>query len=162
MQFGIPNQRKTREEKYPNTPIMTLGIEGAKGTARTMVFNPKACEKLGLEDDKAIVAFSFDNGIYVLNGNQQGVPSEHTIKVTKNYPRRISDKKTYEYMSKVLGLDNSIENEFELKSIDAIAGQPTIFKLVVYTDVLQTKSDTMDDTNTDSTFSMESEVTQQA
>lgn len=115
MNFGVPSKNKKKEEKYPNLAVFTLAIEGPKGTAKTMSFNTKACELLGLAENKAAIAFSFENKIVnVMNAAQVGIPDEYAINVTKTEPRRISDKRTYEYIAEVLSLDTSIENEFLL------------------------------------------------
>lgn len=132
MKFGIPKQgRSKKEEKYPETPVMTMDVEGKKGTARKIIFNNKACELMGLDEKEATVAFSFDGGIYVANGQQSLIPEDHEIKVTKNSPRRISDKNTYTYIAKVLDLDTSVENEFKLVSSPIVPSEdePVVFKL---------------------------------
>ena len=59
MNFGVPSLRVKREETFPNNAILTIGIDGGKGTSRQMSFNKLASEVLGL-DDKSQVAFSFN------------------------------------------------------------------------------------------------------
>lgn len=142
MKFGVPNQKKRKEEKYPDTPVVTIGIDGGKGTSRTMSFNKKAVELLSLKED-ATVAFSFDDGIRIMNASQSQVPDNYGIKVTKNTPRRISEKKTYDYISKILELDNSVENEFTLKTNVQNPGEPINFSLVS----LKEKEDAIEDTS---------------
>jgi len=116
MNFGVPSQRKQRVEKHPNTPIMTLmSYDGSKGKGRKIQLNTAACDLLDLDKKDARIAFSFDNGLNVLNAEQKGVPKEFGIRVTKSYPRTISDKKTYEYIIKSQGLDETLENEYILK-----------------------------------------------
>ena len=83
-----------------------------------MYLNSKTEELLGL-GKQASVAFSFDKGIFIANANQDSIPDDYAIKVTKGEPRKVSDKRTYEYISKVLGLDNSIENHFKLTASPA-------------------------------------------
>lgn len=117
MNFGVPNQKQKKEEKYPNLAVATVLIDGGKGTSRAISFNKKACELLKL-DEEAKIAFSFDKKVLVMNADQSAVPDAYGIKVTKNAPRRISEKKTYQFMSKMLGLDNTIENEFTLELND--------------------------------------------
>lgn len=122
MNFGVPNQRRssTKVEKYPNIPVATLVI-AEKGKARSILLNEKAVEMLNLPDEDAQVAFSFDNGITILNADQDNIPEEIKINVTKASPRRFSDKKTYEYIIKSLDLSDEVENEFNLHA-DTIDG----------------------------------------
>lgn len=136
MNFGVPNQRKTKQpEKYPNTPVLIMGVAGEKGTARTMSLNKEAVKILGLSEEDASVAFSFDkNGVHITNGNHEVIPTKFKIRVTNGDPRRFSEKKTYEYMSSKAfenELDNSIENEFVLESSPVISeeGAPVLFNL---------------------------------
>lgn len=116
LNFGVPKKnRKKRVEKYPDTAVMTLGIAGDKGTARKMYLNKKACEMLDLDEKKAEVAFVFDTDFNAIcNADHKDVPEKVAIRVTKNYPRRISDKSTYSYLIKTLELDDSVENELFL------------------------------------------------
>ena len=131
MEFGVPNQRKKKEEKYPNEGVLTFCKLGKKGSGRKIEFNTKAAELLGLDDKDAYVVFSFSNGISIGNGEQAGIPKEHRIKVTKNTPRRISDKRTYEYIVKLEDLDTDNDNEYVLASrLDD--GGITMFSLVPY------------------------------
>lgn len=170
MQFGIPNQRKTKEEKYPDTPVLTLDIEGDKGTSRKIFLNESACKLLNLADDKAQIAFSFENGIFIANAGQSQIPDEYAINVTKNAPRRVSDKKTYEYIAKVLDLDTSIENEFKLSTVEIKDGAPVVFQLISLTNVTDKVDEVSQDYDgeqevtsegiqSDSEFSMETEAT---
>lgn len=137
MNFGVPNQRTAKKvEKYPDTAVMTLSVYGGKGTSRAMMLNKKAVELLGLPEEGAVVAFGFDvdeagncTGVYLMNGNQSQIPETIKIRVTKGNPRKISEKRTYEYLSeKAFQLDNSIENEFTLESLPTV-GEITRFKL---------------------------------
>lgn len=122
MKFGVPNQRPARKsELFPNTPVLTIGISGGKGTARSMTLNSKAVEVLGLADNDATVAFAFEgvDAVFITNGGQEGIPDEHKIRVTKGNPRKVSEKRTYTFISeKVFQLDNSIENHLELNKVE--------------------------------------------
>ena len=134
MKFGIPNQRKKRVEKYPENAILTLAVDGGKGTSRAMFINTKGETLLGLSDTSN-VAFSFaedTNDVYILNAKQPGVPEEFGIRVTKALPRKVSDKRTYEYISKILELDNTIENHFELVPHIGEDGDPVSYHLVPF------------------------------
>lgn len=110
--FGVPSSRRsTKVEKY-STPVATTVIAEEK-KARSIMFNEAAVNALGLKED-AQVAFSFENGIFVFNGDDPNIPEEVKINVTKLEPRKISDKKTYEYLLKSLELTDAQENEFDL------------------------------------------------
>lgn len=140
MNFGVPSQRKQRVEKHPNTPIMTLmSYDGSKGKGRKIQLNTAACDLLDLDKKDARIAFSFDNGLNVLNAEQKGVPKEFGIRVTKSYPRTISDKKTYEYIIKSQGLDETLENEYILKqnemNDDSDANNIKSFNATIFTGV---------------------------
>lgn len=129
--FGVPSQRRsTKVEKY-TTPVATMVIAEEK-KARSILFNEAAVTALGLPEDKAKIAFSFDGGIFVINGDSDpNIPEEVKINVTKLEPRKVSDKRTYEYIIKKLELDDQNENEFDLipTSVDGM----TLFELKLKT-----------------------------
>ena len=115
MNFGVPNQRKVKVEKYPDNAIVTVGIDGGKGKSRQLIFNKRACELLNITDDSRI-AFAFNgNEFAVANTDQNGIDASVGIRVTKSKPRKISDKKTYDYIKKIMDLDTNVENLFELQ-----------------------------------------------
>lgn len=116
LNFGVPNLRTKREEKYPNDGVLTVKALEKKGGGRKIEFNPKAIEMLGIdvENDKNRVAFSFIAGttkIYI--ANRTGEDTKQDIKVTKQ--ESISDKRYYEYIKKLLGLDIEGQEDVELK-----------------------------------------------
>jgi len=119
MKFGVPSQRAKRKvELFPTTPVLTIGVDGGKGTSRVMTLNETAVTMLGLGEN-AVVAFGFEEAqVFISNGGQEGIPEEHQIRVTKGNPRKISEKRTYTYLSeKIFDLDNSIDNHLELKEV---------------------------------------------
>lgn len=136
MNFGIPKQKVTKKQKelFPDKPVLTitglgkdeLGQPSKK--SRPMVLNTKAVEVLKLNDN-AKIAFSFDNGIHILNGENEFIPEEHKLRVTKNYPRKINDKKTVTYISKVKNLDNTVDNHFKLVSSESESNKEFNFLL---------------------------------
>lgn len=144
MNFGVPSQRrKGKQERFPNKPVLTLGISGGAGTSRKMFLNKSAVETLGLPEEGAVVAFSFELNeekteclsVSIANGNNDNVPDYARIRVTKSNPRSISQKKTYEYISgKAFQLDNSVENHFHLTTSSVIQeeeGAPVLFTLTL-------------------------------
>lgn len=146
MNFGVPSQRrKGKAEKFPGKPVLTLGIDGGVGTSRKMFLNKAAVERLGLPDEGAVIAFTFDMnetkteciGVNICNANNANIPDYAKIRVTKNNPRSISEKKTYEYIStKAFQLDNSVENHFQLFDSPVITeeGLPVLSNLQLITE----------------------------
>ena len=101
MNFGVPSQRKVKVEKYPNNAIVTIGVDGGKGKSRQLTFNKRAAELLNITDDSRI-AFAFDgNKFAIANTDQNGIDAKDGIRVTKSKPRKVSDKKTYNYIKKI-------------------------------------------------------------
>lgn len=163
MQFGIPTQRRTtKEEKFPGTPVLTIGIDGGKGTSKSMYLNNTAVETLGLSKEGATIAFAFELSenkqdcvsVGITNGNHTAIPDHTRIKVTKGNPRKVSEKRTYEYLSsKAFTLDNSIENHFELQPTIAEEGAPVVFTLVPYgqaeTETKSAEEETIDASGSD-------------
>lgn len=161
MNFGVPSQRATKKaEKYPNQAVLTVGIDGGKGTSRAMSLNSKAVEALGLPEEGAVVAFGFDvvpagqenagdcTASYIMNGNQEGIPDAIKMRVTKGNPRKISEKRTYEYLSKkAFTLNNSVENEFLLEKVAGEEGSIATFKLSLMG--AETVEETINETATD-------------
>ena len=135
MEFGVPNQRRasTKVEKHNFAVATTVIAEEKK--ARGILFNTAAVEALGLPEEEAQVAFAFDqdnHGIYVVNATDNAdIPEEHKINVTKSQPRRIADKRTYEYIIKLLDLSDQVENEFRLADVDVNGTNMLAFQLMV-------------------------------
>jgi hypothetical protein len=117
MNFGVPSQRKVKVEKYPNNAIVTVGVDGGKGKSRQLIFNKRACELLNITDDSRIAfAFEYNTTKFALaNTDQNGIDAKDGIRVTKSKPRKVSDKKTYNYIKKIMNLDTDVENLFELQ-----------------------------------------------
>lgn len=132
MNFGVPNQRRVRVEKYPDKPVMTLlGYDDTKkGSGRKVEFNKKATELLGLPENNATVAFSFtDDGIFVANGSQSGIPDDYGLRITKTVPRSFSNKSHYEYIVKVFELDTDIDNEFSISETSRDEDGVTVYAI---------------------------------
>ena len=114
LQWGVPTQRTRKEEKF-KTPVITLNSLAKKGAGRKMQFNKAAQEALGLEAGEFYITFGFSNGtIVVLASDEEKNPS--SLKITKSYS--ISNKKTFEYISKLHHLDNKVENHMHLVAIE--------------------------------------------
>lgn len=116
MNFGVPSQRKVKQEAYPDNAIITMGVDGGKGKSRQLTFNKRASELLNINDKSRIAfAFSPEGGVAIANTDQNGIDPSAGIRVTKSKPRKVSDKKTYEYIKKILDIDTSVETLFELQ-----------------------------------------------
>lgn len=140
MNFGVPTQKVVRKvEKHPETPVLTLGAYKGKGTSYSMFVNKKAVEVLGLPENNATLAFSFDTdedgnctSVKVLNGSQAGIPDEVKLRVTKGNPRKASERRTYIYIAnKAFDLDINVDNEFKLLSVATDSNGFESFELVL-------------------------------
>lgn len=132
MNFGVPNQRrKKKEELFPTRPVLTINAMKGTGTARSMTLNTKATELLNLPEEGAVATFSFDvndqtqecENSYIVNANHDNIPDFAKIRVTKGAPRKMSEKRTYEYISeKAFKLDNNVDNHFEIEFSHELEG----------------------------------------
>jgi hypothetical protein len=108
---GVPAQRKRKEEKY-NFAAVTMSAIDKPGAGRKFSFNKAAQELLGIQgEDRISFGFTPDGkNIYLRKAE-----GEAGFQLTKTCT--LSDKKTYEFISKRLNLDNSVENDFALHSV---------------------------------------------
>lgn len=106
--FGIPKKVRTvKVEKYPNTPVITMLEIPESGKGYKFDINPKAQEMLGLEligGEKINFAF-VDDDIYVAKLDEG---------LTVTMTGTVSNKPMYDYITKILSLDNTVMNEFEV------------------------------------------------
>jgi hypothetical protein len=102
MLFGVPNRKvvAVEKEQFPNNAIITLLPFKGKGTSRSIGFNKKIAEILGLSFENAEVpaqvSFSFDtinHKIFV--ANTTGLTGVAEVKVAKT-SMTASDKKYFE------------------------------------------------------------------
>lgn len=129
MDFGVPNLRKAKKEKYEHFGVITLEPTGVK-LARKMNFNTKAKELLKIDDKGVInqVAFSFmGNDIFIANVN--GLTGVSEVKLTKE--GNISNKKYYEHIKKLINKDEADEVEFFLKSTPNEFNGVQVFELTL-------------------------------
>lgn len=109
MEFGLPKVKSQKQEKYENVGVLTFMPTGP-GLGRKMVFNGKASELLGLDDNQNKISFSFSGKeIYIVNTSQSSVAGLNVSKGTKS----ISDKKHYEYIKYTIN-NSSEKDELEL------------------------------------------------
>ena len=124
---SVPAQRKRKAEKY-NFPAVTMSAIEKVGAGRKFSFNKAAQELLEIEgEDRVSFGFSTDRKIIAV----RKAIGENGIQLTKTCT--ISDKKTYDFIVKLLNLDTSVENDF---SID-IHNNLTVLNLLNHTAVTQ-------------------------
>ena len=118
--FGIPTQRSKKEEKYPETAVLTMYAEGEKGTAKKVDINTFAAEALEFKldgNDTCNFAFIMEGDTRVVYfANTSAIDNPTNINVTKQ--ATFSNKKMYEYLAKVFELDTTKDNEFLLSCED--------------------------------------------
>jgi hypothetical protein len=104
----VPAQRKRKEEQFA-FPVVTLSAIAKLGAGRKFSFNAAAQKELDVTGgDRISFGFSTDKKLAAVRKatGDQGFALTQTC--------TISDKKTYEYMVKMFGLDTAIENHFEI------------------------------------------------
>jgi len=108
---GVPAQRKKREEKF-SFPAVTMVALDKPGAGRKFIFNKAAQELLNIQGEERVsFGFSADRSIIAV---RKAADINSGIQLTKTCT--ISDKKTYEFIAKILNLDTSVENNFEIVS----------------------------------------------
>lgn len=153
MEFGVPSKKRVAQEKYPETPVITLLPFEGENTSRKMEFNNKAYEILGLnQGDYNHVAFSFDKSDFtnnmIVNANEFKIDA--ALRISKN--GKLSNKSHYEEIKNRYNVD--MEKELELVLIQSdqqYSGHP-IFKLVTlksYQMSLETETEQQDQVITD-------------
>jgi len=118
--WSIPAQRTRKEEKFGFSVLTMAALEKA-GSNRKMSFNKAAIEELELVGGESIirVGYKTDAKRVVITKHPEG------FKLARN--NSFSDKRTFEYIAKLLSLDVNVENNFELVKQD----HPAIFELIL-------------------------------
>jgi hypothetical protein len=105
---SVPAQRKRKAEKY-NFPAVTMSAIEKVGAGRKFSFNKAAQELLEIEgEDRVSFGFSTDRKIIAV----RKATEDSGIQLTKTCT--ISDKKTYDFIVKLLNLNTSVENDFSI------------------------------------------------
>jgi len=108
--WGVPTKNRNKKTEKYDTPVVTMVALGEKGTARKFCFNKALVEALNIVGGETNVNFGFGPvGIY-LGTFKEGL----TVKKNNSF----SDRKTYDYLTKVLNLDTNVENELHFTSLD--------------------------------------------
>lgn len=105
---AVPSQRPQKVEKY-DYPVMTMAALTKPGAGRRFSFNKAAQELLGIKgEDRLSFGFSADKSIVAI----RKADGDAGLRLTKSCT--ISDKRTFEFISKTLELSNDVENEFKV------------------------------------------------
>jgi hypothetical protein len=110
----VPAQRKRKEEQFA-FPVVTLSAIAKLGAGRKFSFNAAAQKELDVTGgDRISFGFSTDKKLAAVRKatGDQGFALTQTC--------TISDKRTYEYMVKMFGLDTAIENHFEISLVNGL------------------------------------------
>tara|TARA_R100000654_G_scaffold2251_4_gene8282 strand:+ start:13247 stop:13816 length:570 start_codon:yes stop_codon:yes gene_type:complete len=111
---AVPSQRQRKTEKY-NYPVMTMAALTKPGAGRKFSFNKAAQELMSIEgEDRISFGFSADRTVVAIRKADEG----YGFKLTKTCT--LSDKKTFEFISKTLELSNDVENEFKISNKEGI------------------------------------------
>ena len=105
---AVPSQRQQKVEKY-NYPVMTMVALSKPGAGRKFSFNKASQELLDIKGEGR-VSFGFNTEAKIVAVRK--AEGEAGLRLTKTCT--ISDKRTYEFMSKLLELSNDVENEFKV------------------------------------------------
>jgi hypothetical protein len=120
--WGTPVLRQRKEERF-STPVVTMSALAGKGSGRKFSFNKSAQEALGLkkldEDNGEVSYVTFGKGdgnsIFVMASDTEK-PEMRMFKTNKSFS--FSDKKTYEFITRTLGLSNASENHLKLEAVE--------------------------------------------
>lgn len=105
---AVPSQRQRKTEKY-TYPVMTMAALTKSGAGRKFSFNKASQGLLDIEGgDRISFGFNNDRTIVAIRKSEE----DRGFKLTKSCT--FSDKKTFEFISNTLKLDNSVENEFKI------------------------------------------------
>ncbi len=130
--WDVPSlNKKKKVEKY-DTPVVTINALDKKGAGRRMLFNKAAIAALDLLGGDSNIAFGFlPNNEIVVSTFPLSNPS--TFVLNKNFT--IRDKRTFEYIARILELDTNLENELHFNLVDATddANSNKFLKYVSYT-----------------------------
>jgi len=111
---AVPSQRQRKTEKY-DYPVMTMAALTKPGAGRKFSFNKAAQELLGIKgEDRISFGFNADRTIVAI----RKADGDAGFKLTKTCT--LSDKRTFEFISKTLELSNDVENEFKINNKEGI------------------------------------------
>jgi hypothetical protein len=112
---AVPVQRKRKEEKY-SFPVVTMSAIEKVGAGRKFSFNKAAQELLGVVgEDRVSFGFNPERKIIAV----RKATGDAGFQLTKTCT--ISDKKTYDFIAKMLNLDTTYETEFSLENLNGMS-----------------------------------------
>lgn len=128
LNFGVPNQREKREEKYPTIAVMTLEPTG-EGLGRKMHFNDTALALLGVTETKTQLSFSFSgNDVFIVNTS--GIDNCAGLNVGKT-TNGFSDKKHYNFIKgRIHQMDDASTLELFFEETENEFNGNKVFKLI--------------------------------
>ena len=138
---AVPAQRKRKEEKF-SFPVMTMAALEKAGAGRKFSFNKAAQEALEIQGEENI-SFGFNPStkeIFIRKAS-----GDAGFKLTKTCT--LSDKRTYEFIVKLLGLNSSVENNFTLQEID-VENMGKVFKVSEMVELVNTQPEEVIEFNT--------------
>ena len=113
---AVPAQRKRKEEQF-TSPVVSMSALEKVGAGRKFTFNKAAQELLGIVgEDRISFGFQPSNKTIFL----KKALGDSGFKLTKTCT--LSDKRTYEFISKMLELNNEVENYFSLIASEVVQG----------------------------------------
>lgn len=105
---GVPAQRTRKTEKY-DFPVVTMSAIDKPGAGRKFSFNKAAQNVLGINgEDRVSFGFSTDRTIIAI----RKAAGDAGLKLTKTCT--LSDKRTYDFIAKILDLDITKETDLEI------------------------------------------------
>lgn len=120
---AVPAQRKRKEETF-NFPVLTMSALLKAGGGRKFTFNRASQSLLEIEgEDRVSFGFSTDgNHIYIRKAADKA-----GFALTKTCT--LSDKRTFEFIAKRLGLNTEVENNFTFIPCE----YPSVYELTLMT-----------------------------
>jgi len=105
---GVPAQRTRKSEKY-DFAVVTMSAIDKPGAGRKFTFNKAAQSVLGINgEDRVSFGFSTDRTIIAI----RKAAGDAGLKLTKTCT--LSDKRTYDFIAKILDLDITQETDLEI------------------------------------------------
>lgn len=108
---GVPAQRTRKSEKY-DFAVVTMSAIDKPGAGRKFSFNKAAQNVLGINgEDRVSFGFSTDRTIIAI----RKAAGDAGLKLTKTCT--LSDKRTYDFIAKILDLDITKETDLEIEHL---------------------------------------------
>jgi len=120
---AVPAQRKRKEEQF-TVPVLTMSALVKAGGGRKFTFNKASQSLLEIEgEDRVSFGFSADGQHIII----RKAADKAGFALTKTCT--LSDKRTFEFIAKRLGLNTEVENHFGFTACE----YPGVFELLTMT-----------------------------